>query len=57
MTALGALFSSADILVVDDNPVNVELLMDLLEDEGYQAVEGMTDPLLLESRVQKNVLT
>ncbi len=53
MTSLGTLFSSADILVVDDNPVNVELLMDLLEDEGYQAVEGMTDPLLLESRVQK----
>lgn len=53
MTALGALFSSADILVVDDNPVNVELLMDLLEDEGYQIVEGMTDPLLVEARVQK----
>lgn len=53
MTALSALFSTADILVVDDNPVNVELLMDLLGDEGYQTVEGMTDPLLVESRVQK----
>lgn len=53
MTALGALFSTADILVVDDNPVNVELLMDLLEDEGYTAIEGMTDPLLVMSRVQK----
>ena len=53
MTALGALFRTADILVVDDNPVNVELLMDLLEDEGYTAIEGMTDPLLVMSRVQK----
>ena len=34
MTALSSLFSSADILVVDDNPVNVELLMDLLEEIG-----------------------
>lgn len=53
MTALSALFSSADILVVDDNPVNVELLMDLLEDEGYSTVEGMTDPLQVEARVHK----
>lgn len=53
MTALSALFSSADILVVDDNPVNVELLMDLLEDEGYSSVEGMTDPLQVEARVHK----
>ncbi|NLJ11963.1 MAG: EAL domain-containing protein [Gammaproteobacteria bacterium] len=52
MTALGKLFSAADILVVDDNPVNVELLLDLLEDEGYRTVEGMTDPLQVEARVQ-----
>ncbi len=51
MTALGALYSTADILVVDDNPVNVELLMDLLEDEGYLRVEGMIDPLQVEARV------
>ena len=51
MTALGKLFSAADILVVDDNPVNVELLLDLLEDEGYRTVEGMTDPLHVEDRV------
>lgn len=51
MTALSALFSTADILVVDDNPVNVELLMDLLEDEGYITVEGMTDPLQVEARI------
>ena len=53
MTALGGLFNTADILVVDDNPVNVELLMDLLEDEGYRNVEGITDPLLVEARVHK----
>ncbi len=53
MTALGALYSTADILVVDDNPVNVELLMDLLEDEGYSRVEGMSDPLQVEARVNK----
>lgn len=53
MTDLGTLFNTADILVVDDNPVNVELLMDLLEDEGYKKIEGMTNPLLVESRVQE----
>lgn len=45
MTVQTSLFTNANILVVDDNPVNVELLMDLLEDEGYTCVEGMTDPL------------
>lgn len=53
MTTLSSLFSTADILVVDDNPVNVELLMDLLEDEGYRGVEGMSNPLLVEARVQR----
>ncbi len=53
MTALGGLFNTADILVVDDNPVNVELLMDLLQDEGYRNVEGITDSLLVEARVHK----
>ena len=51
MTDLSKLFSSADILVVDDNPVNVELLIDLLEDEGYSCIEGMTDALKVEARV------
>lgn len=51
MTAQSPLFSDADILVVDDNPVNVELLMDLLEDEGYTHVEGMTNPLLVIDRM------
>ncbi|WP_221798804.1 EAL domain-containing response regulator [Oceanobacter mangrovi] len=34
----------ANILVVDDNPANVQLLMDMLEDEGYLNVHGCTDP-------------
>ena len=32
------------ILVVDDNGVNVELLVSLLEDSGYNNVAGITDP-------------
>lgn len=33
----------ANILVVDDNPVNVELLKDMLDEEGYINVHGCTD--------------
>lgn len=47
------LFSDADILIVDDNPVNIELLMDLLEDEGYINLEGITNPLNVQSRIQE----
>ncbi|MDX1464988.1 MAG: EAL domain-containing protein [Halomonas sp.] len=32
------------LLVVDDHAVNVELLQDLLEDQGYQRVDGLSDP-------------
>ena len=42
--------SDADILIVDDNPANVELLLNLLEDEGYTRIEGITNPLLVEPR-------
>lgn len=37
---------SAGILVVDDNPVNVKLLVKMLEADGYVQVEGITDPTL-----------
>lgn len=47
------LSADADILVVDDNPANVELLLGLLEDEGYARVEGITDPRRVEERVQR----
>ncbi|MDP5292497.1 EAL domain-containing protein [Oceanimonas sp. CHS3-5] len=36
--------ADARILVLDDNPVNVELLLCLLEDEGYTRARGETDP-------------
>ena len=39
-----SLHVDADILIVDDNAVNVELLISLLEDEGYQQLQGLTDP-------------
>jgi len=32
------------ILVVDDNPANVELLLTILEDAGYDHVDGLGDP-------------
>lgn len=32
------------LLVVDDTPANVELMLDLLEDEGFTHVKGVTDP-------------
>jgi len=36
--------TEARILVVDDQPANVALLEDLLEQAGYTAVRGITDP-------------
>ena len=43
----------ADVLIVDDNAVNVELLENLLEDAGYQQLEGVTSPFAAESRIQQ----
>jgi two-component system, sensor histidine kinase and response regulator len=34
----------AKLLIVDDEPANVELLEELLSDEGYQNVRSLTDP-------------
>lgn len=36
--------ASKHLLVVDDNPVNVELLLDLLDDHGFTNVQGISDP-------------
>lgn len=36
--------AGARILVVDDNPANVALLLGLLEDAGYHNMLGLTDP-------------
>ena len=46
-------FCEADILVIDDNAINVEVVLHLLEDVGYLNVEGITNPLLVEQRVRK----
>ncbi|ONF43773.1 GGDEF domain-containing response regulator [Marinobacter lutaoensis] len=46
-------FVEADILVVDDNVANVELLIALLEDEGYARVDGLTDPRDVGHRVRR----
>lgn len=36
--------ADARILVVDDNPANVDLLLAVLEDAGYRNLLGLTDP-------------
>ncbi|TXH90073.1 EAL domain-containing protein [Thauera aminoaromatica] len=46
--------ADADILIVDDNPANVELLLALLEDAGYQRLEGITDPRRVAARVAEH---
>ncbi len=46
---------SADILIVDDNPYNVELLDTLLEEEGYSRCESFTDPRRAEARILQQV--
>ncbi|HWH32951.1 MAG TPA: response regulator, partial [Egibacteraceae bacterium] len=43
--------ADARILVVDDEPVNVHLLLRLLEQAGYQSVEGFADPAELAASV------
>lgn len=43
MPKIPLVYDQADILILDDNPVNVELLAQLLEDFGYQNVRSATD--------------
>lgn len=47
------LHTGADILIVDDNPINIELLQSLLENAGYTNFEGMSDPRQVMPRVKK----
>ncbi|WP_086481435.1 GGDEF/EAL domain-containing response regulator [Oceanospirillum sanctuarii] len=51
MDSQSSLNTEADILILDDNEVNVDLLASLLEDEGFTQVECMTDPRQLMPRV------
>ncbi|GAA0694861.1 hypothetical protein GCM10009104_22990 [Marinobacterium maritimum] len=55
MNAIIPDISSADILIVDDNPYNVELLETLLDEEGYLCCESFTDPYSAEARVLQQV--
>lgn len=48
MPKIPLVYKDADILVLDDNPINVELLVQLLEDYGYRGVRGETDPRRLD---------
>ncbi|NKD54391.1 MULTISPECIES: putative bifunctional diguanylate cyclase/phosphodiesterase [unclassified Haematospirillum] len=45
MNAGEQVLRSARIVVVDDTPANVLLLQAMLEADGYEAVEGFTDPV------------
>ncbi len=47
-----ALHAKARILIVDDNPVNVSLLQDMLEDAGYDLVSGETDPRKVQATLE-----
>lgn len=38
------IFMNKHLLVVDDNSVNIELLLDLLDDHGFDNVHGLSDP-------------
>lgn len=44
-------FKFARILIVDDTEANVELLLTLLEDEGYSNAVGITDPRRLQNEI------
>ena len=55
MADIKPIHADAEILVVDDNSVNVELLISLLEDEGYHHLVGFTDPRQAIDRVINQV--
>lgn len=48
-----SIHADARILIVDDNPVNIELLRDMLEDSGYDNVHGLTDPRDVEAAISQ----
>ncbi len=52
MPDIALTYTDADILVLDDNPVNVELLLSMLEDHGYHRLRGETDPRRLDTLLQ-----
>ncbi|MCL7461158.1 EAL domain-containing protein [Pseudomonas sp. NW5] len=55
MNTPSAIHASARILVIDDKPVNVELLLDMLEDAGYENLEGLSDPRQVEPLLEEGL--
>lgn len=53
MDSQSSLNTEADILILDDNEVNVDLLASMLEDEGFTQVQCMTDPRQLMPRIEE----
>ena len=50
---LEAHLADARILVVDDTPANVELLLGIIEDAGYHNLLGITDPRDVNAEIQR----
>ncbi len=46
-------YRDARILVLDDNPINVELLLDLLDEHGYSQAHGLCDPRQLAGQLEQ----
>ena len=49
------LHTDANILVVDDSPVNVKLLLALLEHYGYRNCQGINDPRWVEPMLEEQL--
>ena len=45
--------ASKRVLIVDDQPANVELLETLLEEHGFEKLEGVSDPRQVLSRCRR----
>ena len=43
----------ARIVIIDDNPINVELLLAMLEDAGYKNLLGLTDPREIDALLER----
>ncbi|MGM0629535.1 MAG: putative bifunctional diguanylate cyclase/phosphodiesterase [Pseudomonadota bacterium] len=43
--------ANARILIVDDNQTNIELLVALLEESGYQSIEGLQNPRQIDEKM------
>lgn len=46
------IIESAQLLIVDDNPTNVMLLEDVLEDDGFENIISVTDPREVKALVE-----